>query len=213
MKKNLILGAGRGPRLAVLERIKRSGNGMSVKDLSSALGMSYMGVKAHCVALATVGYLTTWRKPVPKGRPLMLYRLADSGERLFAGSDEDLALELLREAAGLFGAMAPQKLLMMYFRTLATRYREKINAEERDKIGERLRAFVEIREREGRMSSFDEIGGGAGNWLIRESHNPLAAVTEKFPETGVMEENMVGEVLGVPVRRWEEGGVLLFSPR
>ena len=34
MKKNLMLGAGRGPRLAVLEQIKRSGKGLSVGDIA-----------------------------------------------------------------------------------------------------------------------------------------------------------------------------------
>jgi len=220
MKKNLVLGAGRGPRLAVLERVKRSGNGMSVKELSKALGMSYMGVKAHCVALTSAGYLETWRMPAPKGRPVMLYRLADAGETLFAGSGEEFALQLLREAAGLFGATAPQKLLMMHFRTLTTHYQSVLNDKGVSNGGgvrERVLAFVRTRDREGRMSSLEEVTkeaeGEGKKWQIRECHNPLSTVISIYPEASAMEEAMVGDVLGVPMRRTENGGVLLFSPR
>ena len=204
MRASLVLGAGRGPRLEVLELIKRSGE-TGVKALSSELGMSYMGVKAHCVALASAGYLTTWRQPSGKGRPLMLYRLTESGEQLFSEAGHDLAIGLLGEAAALFGATAPQKLLMMHFRSLATRYCGLITAED---PGARLLAFVRIRDTEGRMSLVEEFGSGP---VIRESHNPLAALMREYPAAKSMEENMVAEVLDVSVRRCEEGGIVVFS--
>jgi len=204
MRTSLVLGAGRGPRLEVLELIRRSLNGMSVKALSSELGMSYMGVKAHCIALTSSGYLTTWRQPSVKGRPLMLYRLTESGEHLFAESGQDLAVELLGEAAGLFGATAPQKLLMMHFRKLATGYRGLIDSE--DGLG-KVRAFVRIRDAEGRISTLHE-----GQTLeIRECHNPLSSVMRNYSGATAMEESMVAEVLGIPVRRREEGGAVVFS--
>jgi predicted ArsR family transcriptional regulator len=177
---------------------------MSVKALSAKLGMSYMGVKAHCIALGSAGYLTTWRQPSVKGRPLMLYRLTESGEQLFAEPGQDLALELLGEAAGLFGATAPQKLLVMYFRKLATRYLGLIASE--DGLG-KVRAFVRIRDAEGRISTLHE-----GPTLeIRECHNPLSSVMRDYPGSTAMEESMVSEVLGILVRRREEGGAVVFS--
>lgn len=203
MRTSLLLGAGRGPRLEVLELIRRSVDGTSVKALSAELGMSYMGVKAHCIALSTAGYLTTWRQPSVKGRPLMLYRLTESGEQLFAESGQDLALELLGEAAGLFGATAPQKLLVMYFRKLAAGYRRLIASE--DGLG-KVRAFVRIRDAEGRISTLHE-----GQTLeIRECHNPLSSVMRDYPGSTAMEESMVAEVLGVAVRREERKGRTVF---
>lgn len=218
-RKNLMFGAGRGPRLEVLERIKRSGGGLSVRELSQALGMSYMGVKAHCVALASLGYLTPWRKPVTRGRPLMVYRLADAGEWLFAGSGEEFALRLLEESAGLFGPLAPKKLLMNYFRTQMTRYRGMIDEEVGVEVsgGRRAHAFAKIRDREGRMSFLEEVAARQGeeamSWVIRERHDPLAAVFRIYPEASVMEEAMVGDILGIPVTRGIEGTGLVFSPR
>lgn len=204
MKASLVLGAGRGPRLEVLELIRRSAEGMSVKALSSELGMSYMGVKAHCIALTSAGYLTTWRQPAAKGRPLMLYRLTETGRKLFADTGQDLAIALLGEAAGLFGATAPQKLLVMYFRTLTAKYRDALA--DGDPAG-RLRAFVRLRDAEGRISSLR----GDPVREIRECHNPLASVMRQYPGAMLMEESMVGEVLGRPVRRGEEEGSVVFS--
>lgn len=204
MKASLVLGAGRGPRLEVLESIRRSTEGMSVKALSSKLGMSYMGVKAHCIALTSAGHLTTWRQPAAKGRPQMLYRLTERGHQLFAESGQDLALQILRESEGLFGATAPQKLLMMYFRSLAATYREAVSA--LDPAG-RVRAFVRLRDAEGRISSLEEDTP----LEIRECNNPLASVMRQYPGAAAMEESMVGEVLGSPVRRVEEVGIVRFT--
>jgi predicted ArsR family transcriptional regulator len=205
MKKSLMLGAGRGPRLAVLEQIKRSGVGMSVQDLATLLGMSYMGVKAHCLALVATGHLSTWREPSLKGRPKLLYKLADCGEQLFADSGEQWALHILQEAAGLFGSTAPQKLLVMMFRSQAASYLAKITAEGEL---ERARALVRLRDQEGRMSELDE----RGCWKIRESHNPLEAIMRAYPEAHVLEEHMISEVLGLRMKRGEKGGKVIFSP-
>ena len=208
MKTSLVLGAGRGPRLAVLEGIKRSGGGLSVKELSRSLGMSYMGVKAHCVALEGAGYLSTWRRPGPggRGRPTLLYRLSEQGEDLFAESGEELALALLREAAGLFGTTAPQKLLLMVFRAREARYRGQLG----ELAGaERIRAFVRMREREGRMAVLE----GESPWRIRENHDPLAPILREYPAAAALEEHLVSEVLGIPVARSEQEGAVVFVPR
>ena len=204
MKTSLVLGAGRGPRLAVLELIKRSGSGMGVKQLAAELGMSYMGVKAHCLALTSAGYLITWRQPAPKGRPLMFYKLAEAGERLFQDPEEELALGLLQEVAGLFGPAAPLKILMKYFQTQTGRYQKLLGV---NPLQDRLVAFVSLREREGRMSTL--VSGG--DFLeIRESHQPLASLMRSHPEARAMEENMVSQVLGRSIHRREEGGAVIF---
>ncbi len=205
MRKNLMLGAGRGPRLAVLEQIKRSGAGMSVKDLAALLSMSYMGVKAHCLALVSTGHLSTWREPSVKGRPKLLYKLAGSGEQLFEDTGVQLALDLLKEAAGLFGITAPQKLLVMMLRSQQASYLERITAE-----GglERARMLVRLRDQEGRMSLLHE----GTSWEMRESHNPLDAIMRAYPEMRALEEHMISEVLGLRMKRREEGGKVVFSP-
>ena len=210
MKKSLLFGAGRGPRLAVLEQIKRSGEGMCVKELSAKLGMSYMGVKAHCLALSESGHLITWRSPSSsscKGRPRLLYKLSELGAELFASSENQFALDLLKEASGLYGAGAPQKLLLMYFRSLQSRYSQLINEEA---PSEWPRALAGLRDAEGRMSG---LMRSSKSWEIHESHNPLEHIMMEYPEACAMEEHMISEVLGQPVMRCEEAGKVIFVPK
>ena len=205
MKKSLVLGAGRGPRLAVLELIKRSGRGMSVQEIATSLDMSYMGVNAHCLALVSTGHLATRREAATKGRPRLLYQLADAGEQLFTDTGGDVALGLLQEAATLYGERAPQKLLLLYFRSLKARYEELISGET---PVERARSLVRLRDKEGRMAEL--VTGSA--WEIRESHNPLSSLMEEYPEARALEEQMICEVIGIDLRRRESGGQVIFAP-
>lgn len=203
MRASLALGAGRGPRLAVLETLKRFPGGLSVRDLSGELGMSYMGVKAHCLALEKTGYLEARRGISSKGRPRLNYRLTESGEGLFQGASNDLPLALLREASGLFGTSAPQKLLMMYFRSEASRYAALIRG---DSPISRIESFVRLRDAEGRICSLTD-GLPA---LIHECHDPMSDLLGAYPVIAAMEEAMVGEALGMPVRREEREGRKVF---
>ena len=211
MKRGLILGAGRGPRLSVLELIKASSGGLGVGELGRQLGMSYMGIKAHCVALAKSGLLETWRSPSSKGRPVLLYRLTAAGEELFLGPRQRLAAGLLREAERLFGVAAPQKLLLMHYRTEAVRYRSQIGE---GSLPERLAAFVKERDAEGRMPVLDRAEDqGKGGWILKESHDPDAEAIEVCPAAAGYQEHMVGEVLGLPVARTQAGASVVYRPR
>jgi predicted ArsR family transcriptional regulator len=205
MRRSLVFGAGQGARLAVLDLVKRSPTGLGVREIAAELGMSYMGVKAHCMTLAAEGYLTTWRQPAPKGRPLMFYRLTESGERLFAEPGLGFALSLLRDAAKLFGASAPQKLLALHYRSEADRYRAILSA--REGI-ERVRAFARLRDREERVAVL-KVDGEL--WELRESHNPDAAVMREYPQAAILEQSMVGEALGLTVQRRDGGNAVIFS--
>ena len=211
MKRGLILGAGRGPRLSVLELIKASSGGLGVGEIARQLGMSYMGVKAHCVALAKSGLLETWRSPSSKGRPVLLYRLTNAGEELFLGPPQRLATGLLREAERLFGVAAPQKLLLMYYRSEAARYRSVVGE---GALPEKLAAFVKERGAEGRMPALEHSGDqGNEGWILRESHDPDAEATEVCPAAAGYQEHMVGEVLGLPVARTQAGASVVYRPR
>ena len=203
MRASLALGAGRGPRLAVLESVKRFPGGISVTDLSGELGMSYMGVKAHCLALEKSGYLETRRGISSKGRPKLNYRLTKAGEELFHGAGNDLALAILGEAAGLFGPAAPQKLLMMYFRTEGARYAALIRG---DHLEDRIASFARIRDSEGRICSL--LSGSPTE--IQECHDSLADLRQAYPGIDAMEEAMVSEVLGMNVRRERREGRTVF---
>lgn len=194
MKRRIVREIGRSQRLSILELLKRSAEGLAVRDLAAALSMSYMGVKAHCLSMHRQGYLETWRQPGERGRPLMYYRLTKKAYELFSEENNDLSLSLLQAARTLFGSTAPQKLLMLHFRNIAAKNKEQVKGET---SAERARSFSELRDREGCFAQFES----GPPWKIVESHYPLQSISSFYPEVDALECNMISEVIGVPIHR------------
>ncbi len=184
---------GRTQRLGVLHELKRS-NGLPVKELARRLGMSYMGVKQHCLELQRDGYLDTWRNPKPVGRPEMLYRLTRKSHELFPVQSHEMLLQVLAAARQLFGPTAPAKLLFVHFREKTEAYRAKVRGET---IEERAKWFARLRDREGCVT---ELAPGPPLRLV-ERHSPIADLFAAFPETEGMERELFERVLGAKVRR------------
>jgi predicted ArsR family transcriptional regulator len=184
---------GRSQRLAVLHELKRS-NGLPVKELARRLGMSYMGVKQHCLELHRDGYLDTWRNPKPIGRPELLYRLTRKSHELFPMQSHEMLLDVFSAAKQLYGPTAPAKMLFVHFREKAEAYRAKLRGES---LEERARWFARLRDREGCMAECE-----AGPPLrIVERHSPIADLFEVIPEAVGMEREMFERVLDARVRR------------
>jgi predicted ArsR family transcriptional regulator len=185
---------GRSQRLAVLHELKRCANGLPVKELAGRLGMSYMGVKQHCLDLHRDGYLDTWRNPKPIGRPEMLYRLTRKTHELFPVQSHDMLLDVFSAAKQLYGPTAPAKLLFVHFREKAEVYRAKLRGET---LEERAKWFARLRDREGCMAELD-----AGPPLrIVERHSPIADLFDAVAESAAMEREMFERVLDARVRR------------
>lgn len=201
MKVHLLLGAGKGVRLSVLEMVAKSPSGLGAAEMSNSLGMSYMGVKSHCLALTDEGYLLSRREPSSKGRPRLLYRLAKAGEALFAGPSRSLALGLLGQAASVHGKPFAEKLLLLHCREEARRYRKTIRG---TTPGERAVSFAALRDGEGWMARYRETEEGT---LIEEFRDPESDVLAAYPILAKLREQMVSEILGCPVSYSQEGAV------
>lgn len=195
MRQKIFKELGRTQRLSILELLKKSTHGKDVRDLAGLLAMSYMGVKSHCLDMHRQGYLETWRQPGHRGRPRMFYRLTMKAHELFSEEKNDLALSLLKEARQLFGPTAPQKLLMLHFRSLAAKYKEVVRGQMPE---ERARSFAEVRDLEGHLSQVEK--GDAG-WELIESHDPLQSLRVPYPEIDALECQMISQVIGIPLRR------------
>lgn len=192
---------GRSQRLAVLHELKRS-TGLPVKELARRLGMSYMGVKQHCLDLQRDGYLDTWRNPKPVGRPELLYRLTRKSHELFPLQSHEMLMQVLAAARQLYGPTAPAKLLFVHFRERTEAYQAKVRGET---PGEKAKWFARLRDREGCMP---EVAAGPPLRIV-ERHSPMADVFAEFPETELMEREMFERVLGARVHRERkaEGGL------
>ncbi|MBM3857927.1 MAG: hypothetical protein FJ390_08240, partial [Verrucomicrobia bacterium] len=195
MRRSIFQEIGRTQRLSILELLKKSVNGMDVRELADSLKMSYMGVKAHCLDMHRQGYVNTWRQPGNRGRPRMFYQLTMKAYELFSEEKNDLALSLLKGARQLFGPTAPQKLLMLHFRSLTDKYKEVVKGATPE---ERARSFVEVRDREGHLTKMEV---GDTTWELIESHDPLQSLRAPYPEIDALECQMMSQVVGIPLHR------------
>lgn len=178
----------------ILELIKCS-EGLSVGELSEALGMSYMGVKKHCLALQKLGYLETWRNPKAVGRPEKLYRLTEKVAPIFPPIGNDLCLALL-EAAGQLETNAAEKLLLAVFRTQAEKLSRQVVGES---LLERAEKLASLRKAAGCFSRCREVDGESV--CIEEFHQPLQPLFDRYPTVERMEVQMLERLLGARVER------------
>lgn len=182
----------------IVQTLKRS-TGMSVSELAKILNMSYMGVKQHCIDLEKKGYLDTWRRPKPVGRPEKLYRLTKKAAPLFPTMGVGFTVDILAAVAQVYGGTAPDKLLFNYFQQLSERYSAKVRGQS---VADRAVSLAKIRDAEGYCSrcAFD----GEDGLRIIEYHSLLADVASKYPSVLRMEEQMFGRILKSNVTRLEE---------
>jgi len=197
MNQKIIQQIGRSQRIGIINLLKRS-EGLAVAAMSEKLGMSYMGIKQHCLSLHRQGYLTTKRAPQGTGkigRPELLYLLTPKAYDLFEQAANPVTLGVLEAALSLYGAAAAEKLLYKWFQTETLRYDSKTKGET---PGERARSFAKIRDAEGFLSEFVQIGNER---KILEHHSPIQDILENYPATEKMEEELFRKVLRISGKR------------
>ena len=197
MNQRLLAEIGRTQRLEILNSLKRT-KGMSVNELVEKMGMSYMGIKQHCLTLQRDGYLDTWRRPQKMGRPEMVYRLTRRSHDLFPADSNEFTLELLRSVCDIYGANAPEKLLYNVFEKRTAALKAKAKGEN---VVERAKWLAKARDSEGYMAQF--LPSEKDGPQIFECHSPIFNLLEKYPIIGRLEQDMFDGVLGTSVRREE----------
>ena len=197
MNQRLLAEIGRTQRLEILNSLKRT-KGMSVNELVEKMGMSYMGIKQHCLTLQRDGYLDTWRRPQKMGRPEMVYRLTRRSHDLFPADSNEFTLELLRSICDIYGANAPEKLLYNVFEKRTAALKAKAKGEN---VVERAKWLAKARDSEGYMAQF--LPSEKDGPQILECHSPIFNLLEKYPIVGRLEQDMFDGVLGTSVRREE----------
>ena len=197
MNQRLLAEIGRTQRLEILNSLKRT-KGMSVNELVDKMGMSYMGIKQHCLTLQRDGYLDTWRRPQKMGRPEMVYRLTRRSHDLFPIDSNEFTLELLQAVKDIYGPNAPEKLLYKIFDERTKTLRAKVKG---DTVTERAKWLAKVRDSEGYMAQF--LPAEKGGPQILECHSPIFNLLERYPLIGRLEQDMFSAILGTAVRREE----------
>jgi predicted ArsR family transcriptional regulator len=202
VNQRLIAEIGKSQRLAIVNKLKRT-QGLSVGELADVLKMSYMGVKQHCIELHREGYLDTWRRPVPVGRPEMVYRLTQRAHELFPVASNTTTTELLDAARELYGPASAEKLLFLVFQKKTAHYAARVKG---DTVAERAKWLARLRDKDGHMADMTDEGG----LRIVESHSPILDLLRAYPIIGRLEEELFQRVLKAPVRREETGAAGLY---
>jgi predicted ArsR family transcriptional regulator len=197
INQRLLAEIGRTQRLEILNSLKRT-KGMSVNELVEKMGMSYMGIKQHCLTLQRDGYLDTWRRPQKMGRPEMVYRLTRRSHDLFPVDSNQFTLELLKSISEIYGANAPEKLLYNVFERRTAELKAKVKGEN---VLERAKWLARVRDNEGYMAQF--LASEKNGPQILECHSPILNLLEKYPIIARLEQDMFEAVLGTSVRREE----------
>jgi len=196
--QRLLSQIGRSQRLSVLNLIKRTAAGLTVRAMAGRLKMSYMGVKQICIDMERDGYLDTFRRNRGVGRPEHIYRLTNKARDLFPQADNALALSLLEQSKKLYGPGAAEKILYLHFQEKAQGYAGKMRGES---PAERAKWLARLRDSEGHMADFESEPAVR----IVECHHPMEALFAAMPKAAAMEREMFQHVLGAPVRREQSG--------
>ena len=196
MNQKLITKIGKSQRLKIINTLKRT-QGLSVGELATKLQMSYMGVKQHCVGLHSEGFVDVWRRPVPLGRPELVYRLTEQAHELFPTSSNQTTIDLLHAAAKLYGPSAPEKLLFQTFQQRTENYLPKVKGET---VLERAKSLAKLRDAEGHMAELETEGG----IRIVEHHSPIRDLVLAFPIVNRFEVELFQRLLRASVQREEK---------
>lgn len=188
--------------LDILGELKTSG-GSPVGELAEALGMSYMGIKQHCMKLVKMGYLETWRVPRKEvGRPEIMYRLTAKCDPLFPEAGVGLTLNVLSAVRTLYGESAPEKLLFHHFQDQLKRWQPRVL--KGNSLVEKATRLADLRDKEGCFSRchYDHQQG----FRISEYHHPLARIFAIYPSAAAMELRVMEQLIGSRVVRREVAG-------
>jgi len=190
------------PVLDIILHLKRS-TGLSVNEIAKAVGMSYMGVKQHCIELEKKRMVDTWRRPKATGRPEKVYRLTHKLDGLFPEMGNEWSLALLNTSAQLYGDSAPSRILFTHFQQRTERWNQGMRKSD---LASRLKELAQLRFAEGFLSTLTAVEGG---WQMTDHHDPYLAVAKHFPLVHDLDRESVEQLLGVPVQQSvEEAGGL-----
>ena len=199
MKTKLLTRHQNNPKLSILREIKKS-QGLSVTELCQRVGLSYMGIKQHCIGLEREGYLDTWRRPKGMGRPEKAYRLTDGAKEFFPSRYPQFSLQILESVREIYGSLGPEKILHNIYKAETQRYETKLEKLDGES---RFRGLAQLREEDGYMAEYT-FDNSNRTHRITEFNSAIQDCLDAFPMIRDYERQMFEKILRTNVRRDEE---------
>lgn len=187
----------KSPKYRILVALKKGGP-LSVGDLKTRLGLSYMGIKQHCIQLEKDGVIDHRRRALTNrmGRPELAYGLTPLAENYFPSHDTPFTHELLDSLAGLYGRNAPEKILYTAYQKRIQVYRKKLTAL---LFEDRIDQFCKLREKDGYLLDVKSLG--EGGWTVTEYHSPIGALLASYPVLSHFELQLYQKLFHPMVKR------------
>ena len=200
MKGRSLRKVSKNPKLMILTEIKKS-QGLSVSELCERIGLSYMGVKQHCVALEKEGYLDTWRRPKGMGRPEKAYRLTGVAQEFFPTEYGTFTTQVLDSVSQVYGSNAAEKILHNIYQNETKKLTERLASY--TNIEDRVRELAVLRDQDGYMSEY-YYDREINTHQIIEYNSPILLCLDSYPILRELEKEMFSELLSSQIERNEE---------
>lgn len=178
----------RGQVVTLLRRGHRT-----VDELAQALALTNNAIRAHLAALERDGLVRQGGLRRGGGKPSFTYELTPEAERLFPKAYGVLLQQLLEVLA----ERLPRDVIADALREVG--HRIAAGSIDRDEaLPQRLQAALVMLEDLGGLAEAEEFEGGV---LIKGSSCPLATAVAGNPDTCLLAESLLADLIGVPVRQ------------
>lgn len=178
----------RGRVVTLLRRERRT-----VEELAGELGLTDNAIRTHLVALERDGLVTQGESRRGGGKPAFTYHLSPDAERLFPKAYG----VLLRQFLEVLGERLPRDVVADALREVGHRVAVSRGNEDAD-LSLRLEGALALLEDLGGLAEAEEFEGGV---LIEGYSCPLATAVEGNPDTCLLAETLLADLIGVPVRQ------------
>jgi DeoR family suf operon transcriptional repressor len=187
----------RGLRAELLVALKKADHPLTARELAELFGVTPNGLRRHLDALEAEELVRHTREVRGVGAPVHAYRLTEQGQALFPQQYASVLAAVLEAVRETGGPDAVRAVLRRQWTGLVEGARPRLAELP---LSERAQLVAELRSSQGYMAEArpDAVGGGA---TLREHHCAIRDVAERFPEICAAEQELIEELLGVPVHR------------
>lgn len=180
----------------VMELLKQSGGGLTVRELCHRLDLTSMAVRRQVALLQSQDLLFSLKEKRKIGRPVERYYLTEKGHELFQREYAGLAIQLLTGLRILDGKAK----LNTLFRLLKEEHLKRCRGRVLGKTLEaRVHEVTQLLSEEGYMATWEKLG--PNRYLIREMNCAVAQVARRFPQACISEQDLLADLLQAKVTR------------
>ena len=186
----------RGLRAELLVALKKTPHALTARELAAHFELTPNALRRHLQALEDEGLVRYRREVRGVGAPVFAYSLSEGGQALFPQAYAPVltaVLQAVRDTAGPEGVRA---VLRRQWAPLVEGAADRLA---RLPLAERAQLVAEFRSSQGYMAEATMVAPGVAR--IREHHCALRDVAERFPELCAAEQELLEELLGVPLER------------